>query len=467
MTRAVRLAALFALIALWPAIVSGGALWFPDLAPYVRGGHVAFETVGGLIGGGGEASASTNAATGGMAAGATAQISGVRSVAYSVLAYLAGLGAPRFWLLAALQAGAAGALLAALIRAWGGPTPVYAVLFALGGGPVFASTAGPDVWAGLMLLGAVVLAASRESWARWTAAGVIAFAVAAHASHVPLGLGLALVAFASPPLVWPPLVWPPRRVPWRARIVPAAPLAASVAAGLCAVLATSLVGFGQASLVPARYPIVLARGIEDGPALWHLEARCETYAYAVCEVFPDAIPDNVGDFLWNEGGVRDRATPAQLARIRAEEAVILRRAGTEYPWFQVRRSAWNVLRQAGMVAQAPALGRVAAYEGEGRAVQRGGASGRTGVLAALQGLAFAAPLALLAGCLALAALGLRVVRMDALAWSVLALTVLGLLGNAAICGALSVPEARYQARIAWVLPLVAAGVLARARKASA
>ena len=35
------------------------------------------------------------------------------------------------------------------------------------------------------------------------------------------------------------------------------------------------------------------------------------------------------------------------------------------------------------------------------------------------------------------------------------LVLLALLGNAAICGATSTPHHRYQARIAWLLPLIA------------
>ena len=85
--------------------------------------------------------------------------------------------------------------------------------------------------------------------------------------------------------------------------------------GVGGLLLLSLVGFGQASVAPKRYPISLARSIADGPGLWHLQAKCGDYRYAVCEVFPNAIPTNPGDFLWGENGVRYRATPAQMERI--------------------------------------------------------------------------------------------------------------------------------------------------------
>ena len=46
----------------------------------------------------------------------------------------------------------------------------------------------------------------------------------------------------------------------------------------------------------------------------------------------------------------------------------------------------------------------------------------------------------------------------------LLLVLAALLLNAAICGVLSGPNDRYQARVAWLLPLMAAGLMARSRQ---
>ena len=449
--------ALLFVIALWPALVSGGALWFPDLAPYVRGGHVAVETVTGLMTAPDAPPVQAAGPAGGLAETSGAEVSGVRSVAYSVLAYLAGVASPRFLALAAVQASA----MAFLVTGFAGRSPgsfwFYAGALALGSGPVFASTAGPDVWAGLLLLGVLALmlhGAAMGRAERIGVAGIVAFAVAAHASHVLLGVALAVAAFAWRRLVRRGQAKAARRGRggWL--------IGGAVAAGLVGVVGTSVIGFGEASLAPKRYPIVLARAIEDGPALWHLEAHCDEHAYAVCEVFPGDIPSDVGAFLWNEGGVRDLASPEQMERIRAEEPVILRRAAMEYPFFQLRRAVANFAKQAVLVAQGPALGRIAAYEGDGIAVPVGKATRSVmRPLAWLQGATWTAALAAVVGVLALWRL-----RADGARAELLALTAAGLLANAAVCGALSVPEARYQARIAWVFPLVAIAVVAGARR---
>ena len=443
---------LFALILLWPAVVTGGATWFVDLKPYVRGGFVAVETVmgssvaeapavdeGAEAGGGGGAAA-------GLAARSGASVSGVRSVAYSVAAYLSGLLAPGFWALALFQAATIAVLVAALSRLEGGPVWAWGLVLALGAAPLGASSAGPDVWAGIVILAALLLfrhGGRLHGAERGVAIAALAFGVAAHASHVLLAGALALGALL---------------LGGRRQRAAGGLLLLGVAGGVAAILAASLVGFGEASLAPKRYPIVLARAIEDGPALWHLEEHCDEYRYTVCEVFPDGIPRNVGAFLWAEGGVRDRATPAQMEAIRAEEPLILRRALAEYPFFQLRRATANLAEQFALVIEPPRLGEGVSYVREGEVVREGqryGIAGRFSELA--QGLAVAVPLLLLGGA---SLLGL--VRIGPAERRVLLLLGLGLLANAAVCGVLSVPEARYQARVIWVAPLVALGLLASA-----
>ena len=450
---------LFVLILLWPAFVTGGATWFVDLKPYVRGGFVAVETVTGAGAGAGAgaenaddpiteagADGAAGEGTAGLAARAGAPVSGVRSVAYSVMAYLAGLLAPGFWALALFQAATIAVLVAALSRHEGGPVWAWSLVLALGAAPLGASSAGPDVWAGIVILAGLLLfrhGARLHAGERTVAIAALAFGVAAHASHVLLAGALAVGALL---------------LGGRRQRAAGGLLLVGVAGGVAAVLAASLVGFGEASLAPKRYPIVLARAIEDGPALWHLEEHCDEYRYTVCEVFPDGIPRNVGAFLWAEGGVRDRATAAQMEAIRAEEPLILRRALAEYPFFQLRRAAANLAEQFALVIEPPRLGQGALYAGAGEVVREGQrykVAGRFSELA--QGLALAVPLLLLVGA---ASLGL--VRIGPPERRVLLLLGLGLLANAAVCGVLSVPEARYQARVVWVAPLIALGLLARA-----
>ena len=154
--------ALLFLAALWPALVTGGALWFADIAPYVRGGFVAVETVLSVADaqgadrgvGAADAVAGAEASGGGLAGRAPAAVSGARSVAYSLFAYLTGIAAPRFLVLVFLQGAVLAGLVSILAGREGGPVWLWAGLVALGAGALGASAAGPDVWAGLLVLAA-------------------------------------------------------------------------------------------------------------------------------------------------------------------------------------------------------------------------------------------------------------------------------------------------------------------------
>jgi hypothetical protein len=446
-------ACLFA--AAWPLLAGPGALPFDDLAPYVRGGHLAVERAVDLVTPHqAPAPGAASTGTGGPVAlvPADVEVSGVRSIAYSVAAYLGGAWSPRFTLLALVQA----AVLAGLAILWsrlegGGPRRAALALAVAPAAAYHASQGGPDVWAGLVILAFVLLAAYGARLGRlgigFTAL-VIAFGVAAHASHVLLALGLLLVTIG-----WTLIM----RRPLRQVALTAALPAAAVGLGIGATALTGLIGFGEASIAPKRYPIVLARAIEDGPALWHLEAECETYDYTVCRLFPDGIPGNVGDFLWNEGGVVDRATPAQMEAIRAEEPLILQRAAADYPLFGIRQMVGNVAEQLVRFGLNGArLGSYASYTGGGEIAvgDRDGPRWPTVLLDRVHVLFILA---------AVAAFGIalwRGWRPGAAALFGLVLIVLGLAGNALICGGLSVPVDRYQSRVIWLVPLAAVILLA-------
>lgn len=466
-----RLAALIALWAAlcWPALLNGGALWFDDVRPYVKGGHLAVRTVLG------EAEAPSVAAPADKVPGTrdarplipeavgrdgddpglapTRSVRGARAIAYSVAAYLGAVTLPAFWTVALVQAGVLAWLALALAWAKGlgvaEGSGLCAVLVLGTSAPFVATAASPDVWAGLLILSFVLLDAYRTRLGAGTlvlAGLVAAFSVASHASHVALAGALVAASLLAS-------AFGRARRGWLRAALPAG----VVAAGVAGTVGAGVIGFGEASVAPKRYPIVLARAVEDGPALWHLEEHCDEYRYAVCELFGEDVPNNVGDFLWNDGGVRDLATPAQMDRIRAEEALIVRRATMEYPFAQARRAGGNVLEQlADFGVIQSGLGARPDYRGRGVTVRQ--ETGRWGALlgglTTLHVLVFAGGLGAAGLALTARRSGLTVADRRAL-W----LVGTGILSNAAICGVLSVPVERYQSRVAWVLPLVALAVL--------
>ena len=145
-----------------------------------------------------------------------------------------------------------------------------------------------------------------------------------------------------------------------------------------------------------------------------------------------------------------------MERIRAEESLIVRRAAMEYPVEQFRLSAKNIARQLTMFGpddlefgqrlvgqEDPTLTQISANR-----------PGLTAVGEIVVYLSFA----------------LSVLFLIAIRWVLrpveiasIAIVVIGLLANAAICGILSGVTDRYQARVVWLLPAVAILILLRIR----
>ena len=176
----------------------------------------------------------------------------------------------------------------------------------------------PDILAGITMAGALALTVFFDRIGivmRVTLVALIAFCITTHGSNLPIAFSV-LVAGASREFRLAASIVmvhfrPPGRSGSSARVVLA----------VAALLGTSYVAFGEASLAPKRYPIQLARSVADGPGAWYLRDHCATERYAICEVFGPNPPRDVGEFLWSRNGVRYRATPEQMERIRAEESI--------------------------------------------------------------------------------------------------------------------------------------------------
>ena len=155
-----------------------------------------------------------------------------------------------------------------------------------------------------------------------------------HYGHIPLGVGVGATALG--------LLLLQRRLTVAAVAVAALPVL--VALGGNAVV--NRVAFHEPGVGVAtkRLPVLLARSLADGPARWHLEENCDTEGYAICEVFAGNYSSNLGVILWSDEGLGG-ASPAQMDRIRAEEATILRRAFMEHPAEQIWSFAGNAVSQ--------------------------------------------------------------------------------------------------------------------------
>jgi hypothetical protein len=444
----------------WPLAVNQAPFYTPDSASYLRGGGFGFNT--GLLflqhwweSLGPTATAGGDPKT--VVAGAVAEAGGIRSPIYSVATYLLRVPGNTLLALALAQAGAV-ALVISCIRRLVAPhlgiwssLAVGAALAFLTPAPWYGAYAMPDIFAGVEIVAALALTLffDRIGLAlRVTLVSLIAFSITAHGSHLPIALSV----IAAGAVVRFTLQRPSLEVAVRAALWFASP----VVLGVAALLGTSYVAFGEASLVPKRYPIQLARSVADGPGARYLRDHCATERYAICEIFGSNPPRSVREFLWSENGVRYRATPEQMERIRAEESTIVRRAAMEYPVEQLQRSATNIFRQ--LFAFGPddlVFGKRIVGDEDPSVVQTyPDKSMLKTVSEAMIYLGFAASVLLLF------ALRRRLRTIELAAISVAAV---GLLANAAICGIFSAVSDRYQGRVAWVLPALAIIIWLRVR----
>lgn len=446
---------------LWPLFVNGAPFYSDDSGSYLRGGEFGFSTGLLMIDHWWQslAAAGASAAIDGdprvIVANAIAEAGGTRSVTYSVLTYL--LRGPGITLLglAIAQAGAVAFVLAvfrSLIAPNSGLGPAVLVTLAvafLTPAAWYAAYVVPDILAGVAILGATALTVFFDRIGltmRVVLILLVAFCVTVHGSHLPVALATLVIGGAAH--LWlqrPTLAVVIRRGLW---------FVSPILLGVVALLGTSYLAFGELSLAPKRYPIQLARSVADGPGAWYLRDHCATERYAICEIFGAKPPRDVGDFLWAESGVRNRATPEQMERIRAEESMIVRNAALEYPGHQLRSSVTNTVLQL-------------AQFGTGDLIFGFRLVGRTdpGIVQAAPdqaGLKSIGDVLIYLG-FALATLLLFTFRrsLKSAERAAVFVVVMGLLANAAVCGILSAVTDRYQGRVAWTFCALAFMILLR------
>ena len=315
--------------------------------------------------------------------------------------------------------------------------------------PWFASQLMPDIFAPAVVLALALLGFAPGRLAPAERAGLAllaGFGMAAHLAHLPLGAAMVLLV----------LVWTRR---WRPSLRCALPLAGA----LLVLAGTNGVAQGRFAISPYGSVFALARLVADGPAARTIAARCPEAGWHMCG-WAGRLPVDSDVFLWSgEGPVwgprRDGAQPGGPISLAPEASAILGETLRREPWAVARAMLGNGWAQAWMVRLGDALGPENLVASVGRQLAMGfpaaeqarfaaGLQAR-GALPAVAGPFLALHAAVLLLGLAGALAGLR--RQP---WLVAAVLV-GLGVNALVTGGLSGPHDRYQARIAWLLPLVA------------
>jgi hypothetical protein len=330
---------------------------------------------------------------------------------------------------------------------------VCAALALLTAAPWTVATLMPDAFTALaplclLLLGFGRLTRIEAGWV--TLLGALGIAV--HLSHLPTALALvllvALITRSPAPIL-------------RA----AAPLA--LALGFLA--ASNLLAFGRATLSPHGAVFLLARLQDDGPAAATIRARCPASGWHLC-AFADRMPMDSDTFLWDGTSPLNRnadGTPRPMGGVAgaAEAREIIAATLGDHPIQVALAMLRNTLRQLTLNAADDTLGN----DHLALSARRGIAMAVPGELAAFDAglqmrgelparaapfLAPHVPVLLVSLAVAFFLLWRAVRSGDRARAGLLAGALIALLANAAAAGALSRPHDRYQARIAWLLPLV-------------
>jgi hypothetical protein len=428
----------------WPMLLVTAPLGYFDTLSYLQTGARTLDLALSVVQvAPSEAAVGADAAAGVATADDAGTVRQLRSFVYSAFLYLASLMPGGMVLATIIQTAATIMVLFAFV------TVVPQVGMALAGGavlaglttlPWFASYAMPDILAAAVILYFALLAFGishvGRGW-RITLALIATFAVVSHYGHIPLAFGLMLAALAACAL----------RRSLTVSVAAMAILPVMLAVGLN--LTASAVTLDGPSLAPKRLPILLARAIDDGPAAWHLRDACPEAGYAICDIFPQGVPDDISSFLWSNEGISS-ATPAELDAIRAEEGTIIWNAFRAYPVEQLA----SLLANTGLQMISIGTEHVNPLERTGENGNLASANGMRDAypaLAMFDSITFWGTLAATAVAALVWAAGLL---PRGAGWA-LGVCLIGMFGNAFIFGGLSAPVDRYQSRVAWIFPALA------------
>lgn len=333
---------------------------------------------------------------------------------------------------------------------------VCALLALLTTAPWFAALMMPDILAPVAVLCLALLGWGWDRLGRGERAWVLvlgAVAIASHLSNLPVAFAIVVLAALL------------RR--WGAMLRVALPLLGAVAL----LLATNLVGHGRLALSPHGATFLLARLLVDGPAARTIAARCPEAGWYLCAFDLRSFTDS-DVFLWEPWSPVNRDAAGQPiflggARLSPEAREIVAETLHREPLTVARLALGNFARQLTLMRIGDVLTRAAAGESvpprlaqafpafESRSYE--GSLQQTDRLAPLaERIAWLHPLAVALALPAVAwALWRSIRARDARCTGLLLCLLAGVVGNALATGALSMPHHRYQARIAWLIPLAA------------
>jgi hypothetical protein len=390
-----------------------------------------------------------------------------RSPFYGALAYL-GVVFGTFWIVVAAQAVAATAALIGVVRHAVDParerafmTTVIAVIgiALLTPLPYFASMLMPDIFAGLAILAAAVLL---SGWRRETPVGRAGWiAAAGYGALTHSATTLIVLAIASSAGL---LLLVRRRIAPQPRAV-----ALVAAAGLLGLIGDMSFGIAierTTGAPPIRPPFLTARLTADGVGTDYARTHCASEHWVICRHL-DQLPLHSDSFLWSgdpKTGVFSVASPVEARALSDEQMRFVVAVLRDRPAATLGASLTAIgeqFTQVGLTEFRYAAGELQTFEEK----MPSGVVAQLRTTAAFRGTMPIELIAALTWPLTLASVILIVwaaLRADLREQAQLgAWALTGWIANVAICGALSTPHDRYNMRVIWLLPIVAAVIVAR------
>ena len=469
---------LIALAALWPGLINGGPFYHPDTPTYLRSAAAGSHEVTGL------STSWTDEYLRHYAGGKTeARPSGTlrtqpkvpvtlkgRSIYYGAFLYLSYL-LGSLWIAVAVQsllAATSTYLTVRLIgRAQGREVPPTTVLIigliaALGTPLGFvAGSLMPEIFTGMGVLALANLLflwgwQSRPEKVFWIA--ILAYSMLVHSTNIMLAFALLAVSLAY-------MLW--RKLP--INLAQLASIGGCIAGGLLGQTAYSMAVKSVTGEPPVRAPFIAMRLIADGPGYDYLKENCLKERYVYCRVLGQEHPHSDA-LLWNldpkvslfrgldaddQRASADQQTQFMIAVFKEKPleviATVARNSAVQLVQMDLRNFNYSHSNRERYESTVP--GHLLASMKLTRAY-----NGHMPTHFVEFSMALMCVLSLL---FLIALLTSRLnsnagPQVRAYSLSILA----GIAINAAICGALSGPKGRYEARLIWVLPIVAAAVAA-------
>lgn len=383
-----------------------------------------------------------------------------RSAYYGALAYLGWI--TTLWFPIVVQCLAGAWLIADIFRILA-PKRWILAFFASTVALTFASSLGffsvlimPDVWAGFMVLALAILWSVPKRISRRRMLGllmILSFSALAHQSH--LALLTLMVLFRA--MIWA-FRWPRSRSSYTLTI----PLLA-VIIGLCGQIAFNRAVVFAYGAPPLARPMITAHLVDLGPGTIYARASCPESGYELC-TYVDRLPTDWISFLFSpstRNGVFATGRPQTQRRLSAEQFDFVIGTLAFAPLETLRQLTGEGLKQFATLS----LKDIAITKRQSGFLNRNFPADIASEIRASQiykrphlvphmSRILGVTTAMAAVILFIMLLRWRHLYKDNVLIAIVLTCLAGFAVNALICGILASPYGRFQARVAWLLPLV-------------